>query len=809
MNYRRNFPKPHLCTVMHRFAWMLSLSFALWLLTAQAGMPPGRKLRPRLQERNPQRYGPWNRDLYLCTSNDGLHFSGRQQFVDGSGVASVVRDSKGRLIAAFQWFPRDKTEDFDRVAVKVSTDEGKTWSAPQPIKLKGLPEDCMRPCDPTLVLLDDGRIRMYFTSDRRGGRTYRPSAGTYSAVSSDGLHYTFELGIRFAVTGKAVLDCAVARLGKTWHYYAPVPAYSGGAYHAVSKDGLEFTRQANMKIPGDRQWLGCVVPTKKGLRFYGSGGQGGWCATSDDGYSWQLTRDSLSAAMDPSVVRTKDGRYLMIGTGELRSDAMQEHPFDNPDKVRRTPPEDRRGFPSPGRERRRSKTRQSRSDAPSQRGRAEFPGRRPGEFPENRDQYLRGESRPRRQGPGRRFSSREDSRESSGSAYHSFILDYDQSKLPLHKAKIFETPRLVGIGRLIDVAGDEAWRDNHSGRGADFCRVLFMNDIFYAFLTDHPPGPGNIYYVRGFDQDWQFTGFERRLTPPGESDIDQDIAFDGEYVYEYAMQSRSGKIRKFDSKFNLVKQTTVFRAGENETILDQNIECYNGKIYAGSEYRENNVLWRYLRQEGGGQNIPPNAEVVRATHLRVFDTGLNLIAEKDLIAKISDAAVPNQYWAIGASQFYADGYHCVAGVSAIGNISYFDRGESIGARQLFIMRFDKDFNFVDSKGPLSDTSTSNSWCTGSLYKDGRYYIVYCSRKPGEGHQYGPGGPPPGAPAGGLSGMGHVMLGIFDKDFNELETVVLTSSGGNRPQLLKMGNKLYVTYDSTRGEAFVQELTIKD
>ena len=48
-------------------------------------------------------------------------------------------------IAAFQWFPREKTKDFDRVAVKVSTDEGKTWSDPQPIKLEGMPDDYLRP----------------------------------------------------------------------------------------------------------------------------------------------------------------------------------------------------------------------------------------------------------------------------------------------------------------------------------------------------------------------------------------------------------------------------------------------------------------------------------------------------------------------------------------------------------------------------------------------------------------------------------------------------------------------------------------
>jgi len=690
---------------------------------------------------NRRQSGPWDNDLYIAESADGLRFGRQQRFVEGGGVASVVRDAKGRLIAAFQWFPRERSGGFDRVAVKMSTDEGKTWSPPQPITLEGMPEDYVRPCDPTLVLLDDGRIRMYFTSDRRGGRPSSPSAGTYSAVSSDGMHYAFEPGVRFAVAGKAVLDCAVARLGRAWHYYAPIPGYSGGAYHAVSADGLEFTREADVAIPDNRQWLGCVVPAKEGLQFYGSGRQGGWCATSRDGFNWRLAEDSIGPAMDPGVVQTKDGRYLIIGTGPVRANAIERRPSPNPLNVRR-----------------------------------------------ESNSYPR--------------------RSSSNSRYHSYMLDYDQSKLPHHEATISDQPRLVEFGRLIDIAGDETWRRNHN-RGGDFCRVLLIDDTFYAFLTDNPPGPENIYYVRAFDQAWQPTGFEKRLTPQGETDIDQDIAFDGEHIYEFAMQSRSGRIRKFDRAFNLVKQTPVFHAGENEIILDQNIECYGGRIYAGSEYRENNALWRYRQRQGGTQNIPPNTEVARATHVRVFDTNLNLLDEKDLVANIPGAAVPNQYWAIGASQFHADGYHCVAAVSAIGNISYFDRGASIGARQLFVMRFDKDLNFVDSKGPLSDTSTSNSWCTGSLYEDGRYYIVYCSRGPGEGHQYGPAGPPRGTRPGGLSGMGHVVLGLFDRHFNELETVLLTTTGGNRPQLLKVGRKLYVSYDTTRGEALIRELIIRE
>jgi len=61
---------------------------------------------------------PWERDLHLLESTDGPQFGNSKRFVTGGGVASIVRDAKGRLIAAFQWFPRERGEYFDRIAVR-------------------------------------------------------------------------------------------------------------------------------------------------------------------------------------------------------------------------------------------------------------------------------------------------------------------------------------------------------------------------------------------------------------------------------------------------------------------------------------------------------------------------------------------------------------------------------------------------------------------------------------------------------------------------------------------------------------------
>ena len=260
--------------------------------------------------------GPWNHDLILTESSDGLNFRSEKKFIERSGVPSLIRDIRGQLIAAFQWFPFDNQASFDQVAVMTSSDEGKTWSRQQTIQVRDLPTDYMRPFDPTLVLLEDGRIRLYFTSHTQQNRT----PAIYSAISSDAVHYTFEQGVRFGVEGETVIDCAVARLGRHWHLYAPVQRQPGSGYHAISEDGLKFQRLENVSIGGDREWLGCAVATRDGLRFYGSGKNGIWSAVSKDGSKWQLEEGSRGENMDPGVVAINGGRWLMVGTGPPRAD---------------------------------------------------------------------------------------------------------------------------------------------------------------------------------------------------------------------------------------------------------------------------------------------------------------------------------------------------------------------------------------------------------------------------------------------------------------------------------------------------------
>ncbi len=215
----------------------------------------------------------------------------------GSALASIKLIQPAISLATIQ-------RRIDRVAVIFSYDDGRTWGRPQPIEVDGLPRGFMRPCDPTLVQLDDGRYRLYFTS--RAPQENSPA--TYSAVSSDAVRYTFEPGKRFGVDGETVLDCAVAQLGEQWHYFAPVQGQRGRGFHAVSRDGVEFERVDDVTVPGDRQWLGCAVARADGLQFFGSGRDGIWSATSPDGVEWRLDSSIQNFGADPGVVAFGDGR---------------------------------------------------------------------------------------------------------------------------------------------------------------------------------------------------------------------------------------------------------------------------------------------------------------------------------------------------------------------------------------------------------------------------------------------------------------------------------------------------------------------
>jgi hypothetical protein len=301
------------------------------------GPMPERQQGPR-QNQN----GPWLRDVDVYrTSADGK-VTGTHTF-ERAGVPTMARLKDGRIMAAFQHFPKDDERHFDRVAVSFSSDEGSTWSKPEPIAVEGMEQGLARPFDPTLVPLPDGRIRLYYTSNR-SPRFEESTPAIYSAISKDGIHYQFEPGVRFAIEGRIVIDCAACLHNGTFHLIVPdngtaadmrrseqsrQPPRGGTGYHAVSKDGLTFERVADVKLDGNIHWLGNMQSDGKTMTFIGTGdgappqanGQrrgGIWMATSKEGITWTRMDTPNIPGADPGAVKLAVSSWLIVTTSETR-----------------------------------------------------------------------------------------------------------------------------------------------------------------------------------------------------------------------------------------------------------------------------------------------------------------------------------------------------------------------------------------------------------------------------------------------------------------------------------------------------------
>jgi predicted GH43/DUF377 family glycosyl hydrolase len=269
--------------------------------------------------------GPWNNALRIAYSNDGIAFGANSVFQDSSGVPTVIKWKGDTLVAAFQWFrlPQNSSS-WDKVAVKFSYNNGKSWTEPTPIIINGLPQTYQRPFDPALVVTPHGKIRIYYSSSETTQQISDSLINTYSAISDDGVNYTFEPMPRFDHPNQKIIDPSVAMYKGVYHYLCPKGAPAEGAFHLTSSDGLSFSNLSIIPSDSLHNWTGNFLNINDNeLRFYGCGANI-WLNKSIDGNNWEgYTKTNLNGG-DPAALKLNDNSYLIIYVGPAANFALPE-----------------------------------------------------------------------------------------------------------------------------------------------------------------------------------------------------------------------------------------------------------------------------------------------------------------------------------------------------------------------------------------------------------------------------------------------------------------------------------------------------
>ncbi|MEE8384751.1 MAG: sialidase family protein, partial [Dehalococcoidia bacterium] len=187
----------------------------------------------------PEGAGPWDAALCVVRSKDGLTFKPAQKpVIRFADAPTLARLKDGRLMAVFEHYPRTDRRLFGTLASAQSTDNGKTWSKPHPLKIKGLPRRAGPPGGPVLSVGPDQRWWLTFVCrDRKNRRT------VLVARSKDGEEFKLAGRLDLVEEDLSIDDPAVLYIDKMGHLYGTTIGVAGQRYHGTSEIGRRFERQ--------------------------------------------------------------------------------------------------------------------------------------------------------------------------------------------------------------------------------------------------------------------------------------------------------------------------------------------------------------------------------------------------------------------------------------------------------------------------------------------------------------------------------------------------------------------------------------
>ncbi|MFC1900554.1 hypothetical protein ACFLYN_03065 [Chloroflexota bacterium] len=181
--------------------------------------------------------------------------------------------------------------------------------------------------DPTVVMLEDGRVRMYYKGADGSGGPGQAIHTVHSAISDDGVSFEYEgMVIDSRATPDrgwaSVPDAVMLPDGRVRLYYVSDGLDVGhGVVSAISEDGLNFTREGpvltgyvdpSVVMLPDGRFMMLAVAFRTGPKESASSFRPGiYSFISEDGIHFEKVGLALSGEdnIDPAIVDMGDGYY--------------------------------------------------------------------------------------------------------------------------------------------------------------------------------------------------------------------------------------------------------------------------------------------------------------------------------------------------------------------------------------------------------------------------------------------------------------------------------------------------------------------
>lgn len=266
--------------------------------------------------------GPFFHNVYKATSTDGLNFTKNENIlIEKASVPDAVKTNDGTI---FVYAVDGARRSQSGIMVARSKNNGETWemgsvkfSSPNP-----------GGADPQAILLDDGRIRLFYVTMplAEPGQPLDPSSKNQvlSAISSNGINFTPEDGKRFEYD--QITDPDVIKIGEIWFMYA---AQGPKQIYATSTDGMTFLYKGLIRNQGS---VSKTVPIDSGKYRQYFCKSGIASATTSDGTNWQddsglrIVGSGDAMVCDPSPVKTESGWLMFYKIGGKSSEPVPAAP---------------------------------------------------------------------------------------------------------------------------------------------------------------------------------------------------------------------------------------------------------------------------------------------------------------------------------------------------------------------------------------------------------------------------------------------------------------------------------------------------